>query len=207
MQNSAFPAGPMPMPADPLIKAPFPQVVPAAPTLMLNQVEGWEPVREFTDSANVRWTLTKAASDSTRDIPDPKTVQFVGCWNHVVPDEKLKPKIYVYVVEALRPPRVGTEAPAMIMYQWFSTIQMDFNPAMITDREWLKANVYAAPVVDSRVSKLMAICKMQNAPQTQEQAVAQQAEQDKPIKVEGLADASSGNLPRDKKQGRERQQT
>ena len=202
MQNS-FSAGPMP---DPLIKAPFPQVVPAAPTLMLNQVEGWDPVREFTDSANVRWILTKAASDSTRDIPDPKTVQFVGCWNHVVPDEKLKPKIYVYVVEALRPPRVGTEAPAMIMYQWFSTIQMDFNPAMITDREWLKANVYAAPVIDSRVSKLMAICKMQSAPQTQEQAVAQQAEQDKPIKVEGLADASSGNMQGNKKQSRERQQ-
>jgi hypothetical protein len=186
---------------DPLIKAPFlQQPTPPLQTLMLNQLEGWEPVQEFTDSANVHWTLAKAATDSTRDIPDPKTVQFVGAWNHEFP-AKLSQKVYVYAVEAIRPPRVATEQPSMLFYQWFSTVKMDFNPQMITDREWLKANVYAAPLVDSRMSKLLAICKVQAQPPQGQQAAP--AEEDKPIRVEEIVNASSGNMPRDKKQGRE----
>jgi len=201
MQNSAFSAGPMP---DPLIKAPFlQQPTPPLQTLMLNQLEGWEPVQEFTDSANVHWVLAKAATDSTRDIPDPKTVQFVGAWNHEFP-AKLSQKVYVYAVEAIRPPRVATEQPSMLLYQWFSTVKMDFNPMMITDREWLKANVYAAPLVDSRMSKLLAICKVQPQP-PQGQQVAP-TEEDKPIRVEEFVNASTGNLQRDKSKGRERQQ-
>lgn len=185
---------------DPLIKAPFlQQNVPQMQTLMLNQLEGWEPVQEFTDSANVHWTLAKSASDSTRDVPDPKSVQFVGAWCHEFP-AKLSQKIFVYAVEAIRPPRVATEQPSMLLYQWFSTVKMDFNPSMITDREWLKANVYAAPVVDSRMSKLLAICKLK-APQAQEQATAP-AEEDKPIRVEELVNVSTGNLQGNKKQGR-----
>ena len=198
MQNSAFSAGPMP---DPLIKAPFlQQPTPPMQTLMLNQLEGWEPVQEFTDSANVHWVLAKAATDSTRDIPDPKTVQFVGAWNHEFP-AKLSQKVYVYVVEAIRPPRVATEQPSMLLYQWFSTVKMDFNPSMITDREWLKANVYAAPLVDSRMSKLLAICKVKAPAQQSQQAAP--AEEDKPIRVEEIVNASSGNMPRDKGKGRE----
>ena len=198
MQNSPFPTPG----TDPLIKAPafVQQGLPPIQTLMLNQLEGWEPVGEFTDSANVHWTLAKSASDSTRDIPDPKTVQFVAAWNHEFP-AKLSQKIFVYAVEAIRPPRVATEQPSMLLYQWFSTVQMDFNPSMITDREWLKANVYAAPVVDSRMSKLLAICKVK-APQAQGQAPAP-AEEDKPIRVEELVNVGSGNLQRDKKQSRE----
>lgn len=200
MQNS-FSAGPMP---DPLIKAPFlQQPTPPLQTLMLNQLEGWEPVQEFTDSANVHWVLAKAATDSTRDIPDPKTVQFMAAWNHEFP-AKLSQKVYVYAVEAIRPPRVATEQPSMLLYQWFSTVKMDFNPSMITDREWLKANVYAAPLVDSRMSKLLAICKVQAQPPQGQQAAP--AEEDKPIRVEEIVNASTGNLQRDKKQGRERQQ-
>lgn len=200
MQNS-FSAGPMP---DPLIKAPFlQQPTPPLQTLMLNQLEGWEPVQEFTDSANVHWVLAKSASDSTRDIPDPKTVQFVGAWNHEFP-AKLSQKVYVYAVEAIRPPRVATEQPSMLLYQWFSTVKMDFNPQMITDREWLKANVYAAPLVDSRMSKLLAICKVQAQPPQGQQTAP--AEEDKPIRVEEIVNANPGNLQRDKSKGRERQQ-
>lgn len=198
MQNSAFSAGPMP---DPLIKAPLlQQPTPPLQTLMLNQLEGWEPVTDFTDSTGVHWQLAKAATDSTRDIPDPKTVQFVGAWNHEFP-AKLSQKVYVYAVEAIRPPRVATEQPSMLLYQWFSTVKMDFNPQMITDREWLKANVYAAPLVDSRMSKLLAICKVKAPAQQSQQAAP--AEEDKPIRVEEIVNASSGNMPRDKKQGRE----
>ena len=200
MQNSAFAnAGPMP---DPLIKAPFLQQAtpPLMQTLMLNQLEGWEPVQGFTDSTGVHWQLAKAASDSTRDIPDPKSVQFVGAWNHEFP-AKLSQKIYVYAVEAIRPPRVATEQPSMVLYQWFSTVKMDFNPAMITDKEWLKANVYAAPLIDSRMSKLLAICKVKApAPQGQQTAPA---EEDKPIRVEEILNANCGPMPRDKKQSRE----
>jgi len=87
----------------------------------------------------------------------------------------------------------------MLLYQWFSTVQVDFNPAMITDREWLKANVYAAPLQDTRMSKLLAICGMQ-APA---QAEAQQApvEEDVLIKVEGIANVGAGAVQTDKKAG------
>lgn len=189
---------------DPLIKAPaFLQqnANPVIQTLMLNQLEGWEPVQEFVDSSNVKWTLAKSSTDSTRDIPDPQTVQFVGAWNHEFP-AKLSQKIYVYAVEAVRPPRVATEQPSMLLYQWFSTVQMDFNPSMITQNEWLKANVYAAPLLDTRMSKLLAICKIKQTP-VQEQA--QPAEADKPIRVEEFVNAGSGNMQRNKKQSREGQ--
>lgn len=190
---------------DPLIKNPMlNQPIPPIQTLMLNQMEGWEPVKEFTDSSNVHWTLSKSSSDSTRDVPDPKTVQIMACWNHEFP-ARLTPKIYVYAVEGIRPPRVSTEQPSMILYQWFSTVQSDFNPAMITEREWMKANVYAAPLLDTRMSKLLAICKMQ-APQ--ESAMQQaSADEDSLIKVEGIPNASAGNMQADKKAGGGRRQT
>ena len=190
---------------DPLIDAPVVNpAMPSIPTLMLNQIKGWEPVPEFTDSSNVHWVLAKSASDSTRDIPDPKTVQFVGAWNHEHLKKFKSVKIYVYAVEAVRPPRVGTEQPAMLLYQLFSTVQVsNFNPSMITPNEWLKANVYAAPLLDTRMSKLMAICKVQNMEQEQAQAPQQD---DKPIEVEEISNAGSGNMPRNKKQGREGQQ-
>jgi hypothetical protein len=34
---------------------------------------------------------------------------------------------------------------------------------MISDKEWLKANVYAAPVVNARISKLNAICHIKGS--------------------------------------------
>ena len=169
-------------------------------TLMLNQIKGWEPVPEFTDSSNVHWVLAKAASDSTRDIPDPKTVQFVGAWNHEHLMKFKSQKIYVYAVEAVRPPRVGTEQPAMLLYQWFSTVKADFNPSMITPNEWLKANVYAAPLQDTRMSKLMAICKVQQPSPEQAQAVQNE---DRPIVVEEISNGGSGNLQGNKGKGRE----
>ena len=185
---------------DSLIRNPFPSTpMPQIQTLMLNQLEGFEPVREFTDAANVKWTLAKAASDSTRDVPDPKSVQITSCWCHEFP-KKLSPKIYVYAVEAVRPPRVATEQPSMLLYTWFSTVQIDFNPSMITDREWLKANVYAAPLQDTRMSKLLAICGMQ-APAAAE-AVQTPVEEDKLIQVEGMPNVGAGTVQPDKKASR-----
>ena len=190
-----------PIQNDPLIRNPLlNQPIPPVQTLMLNQLEGFEPVQEFTDSSNVKWILAKSASDSTRDVPDPKSVQITNCWNHEFP-AKLSPKIYVYAVEAVRPPRVATEQPSMLLYQWFSTVQLDFNPSMITPKEWLKANVYAAPLQDTRMSKLLAICKMQ-APQAGESQQDALAEEEKLIEVEGMPNVGSGLVQADKKTGR-----
>lgn len=131
-------------------------------TLSLNQIEGFTPVQEFTDETNTKWSLVKSSLDSTIDIPDPKTLQIVDFWNHEFPN--LKTKLYVYVVEGVRQPRVETEQPSRILYQWFSPVFVPtFTPQMISDKEWLKANVYAAPVVNARVSKLNAICHIKGS--------------------------------------------
>lgn len=138
-------------------------------TLQLNQVEGFAPVREFVDETNTRWTLVKEASNSTVDVPDPKSMQILDYWNHEFPG--IKSKLYIYVVEGVKQPRVETEQPTKVLYQWFSPVFVPtFTPAMITDKEWLKANVYAAPVVNGRVSKLNALCHVSTMTNTPEQS-------------------------------------
>lgn len=128
--------------------------------LGLTQINGYEPVKKFVDSAGISWDLLKSSSDSTRDIPDPKQVQITDYWNHEFPN--IKQKVYVYVVEGIRIPRVETERPSKVLYQWFSSVFIPkFDPTMVTDREWMKANVYAAAIGDSRTSKLNAICRVQ----------------------------------------------
>ena len=151
-------------------------------TLGLTQIENFQPVQSFVDDTNTKWTLVKAFADSTVDVPDPKSLQIVDCWNHKFVGLKEDKSLYVYVVEGIRMPRVETEQPSRVIFQWFSQVCIkDFAPQMITEREWMKANVYAAPVVNSRVSKLCAICRVQ-APQ----AVAQPADDTALIRVEGL---------------------
>lgn len=166
----------------------MPQLPPLAPTasLGLNQIEGFQPVQGFVDETNTRWTLVKAASNSTIDIPDPKTLQVLDYWNTEFPG--IKTKLYVYVVEGVKPPRVETEQPTRVMYQWFSTrFVREFTPQMISEREWLRANVYAAPIVNARVSKLNAICHIANGPQ------AVPAQEDNLLKVEELNGLAGGN--------------
>ena len=149
--------------------------------LGLTQVEGFVPVQSFCDSSGIQWVLSKASADSTRDIPDPKSIQITDYWNHEVPN--IKQKVYVYVVEGIRLPRVNIEQPSRILYQWFSAVFIPkFDPTMITDKEWLKANVYSASMGDTRVSKLNAICKI-NAPIQQKEEVR---EEEALLKVEEL---------------------
>lgn len=157
---------------NPLIPSPFsnpiqlnpnvPTVVPQNPSLQLTQIQGFAPVEKFRDSTNTLWTLAKAASNSTVGIPDPKSIQIVDFWNHKFPRKDLSTEIYIYVVEGIKPPAVETEQPTRVLYQWFSTVPVfNFTPQMITDKEWLKANVYSAPIADSRMSKLLSLCKIQ----------------------------------------------
>lgn len=168
----------MPVLGNPLLPNP---VTGARATLGLNQIEGFEPVAAFTDEGNTQWRLAKAASNSTVDIPDPKSMQVTDYWNHEFLG--LKTKLYVYVVEGIKQPRVETEQPTRVLYQWFSTkFVPTFHPNMITDAEWLKANVYSAAVLNARVSKLKAICKVQDVlAQTQDTA-----NEDRLIRVEEL---------------------
>ena len=156
-------------PLNPLIPSPFNSpiqvnpnpIIPQTVSLHLTQIEGFSPVQSFTDSTNTEWVLAKAASNSTVGIPDPKTVQIVDFWNHKFPRNDLSQDIYIYVVEGIKQPTVETEQPTRVLYQWFSTTAVfNFTPQMITGKEWLKANVYSAPVADSRVSKLQALCKV-----------------------------------------------
>ena len=153
--------------------------------LGLTQVEGFAPVQSFADSSGVQWVLSKASSDSTRDVPDPKAVQITDYWNHEFPN--IRQKVYVYVVEGIRVPRVETEQPSKILYQWFSSIFIPkFDPTMITDREWLKANVYTASLSDTRLSKLNAICKVKVNEIVQET----KPEEEALLKVEELGNGS-----------------
>ena len=74
------------------------------------------------------------------------------------------------------------------MYQWFSqTFVPKFDPTMITEKEWLKANIYSAPIVDSRVSKLYAICHIA-APEPQ---ASVSEDENGLLKVEELTDETA----------------
>lgn len=160
--------------AQPLLPNPLANQTPLYSTLRLNQMKNFEPVPEFIDDMNTKWSLVKAASNSTIDIPDPKTIQITDYWNHVFPG--IKSEIYLYVVEGIKPARVETEKPMRVLYQWFSNRMVTaFNPQMITDREWLKANVYAAPLVNARIAKLYALCQVsakQEAPAAEEELIS-----------------------------------
>lgn len=155
-------------------------------TLGLNQIDGFKPVEKFTDDTNTEWSLAKASNDSTVDIPDPKALQITDFWNHEFPKPLKNAKLYIYVVEGIRQPRVETEQPTRVLYQWFSTIGLrDFTPAMISEKEWLKANVYSAPVVNARVSKLIALCQVPSVSSMQNGT-----QEDKLIQVEELTNES-----------------
>lgn len=69
----------------------------------------------------------------------------------------------VYCIQGIKRPRVDTERPVQIMYQWFSTKnEPRFTPMMITQSEWCKANIFTAPLNDTRMSILNAFCGINN---------------------------------------------
>ena len=180
-----------------LLANPFaPMTLQVRNSLGLNQIEGFTPVSKFVDDTNTEWTLAKASSDSTVDIPDPKALQITDFWNHEFP-KSFKTKLYIYVVEGIRQPRVETEQPTRVLYQWFSTTRiMDFTPAMISEKEWLKANVYSAPVISARVSKLNALCQVSS-----DTSATANGTEDKLIRVEELSNEDTKRDTDSDKQG------
>ena len=124
---------PIPLPTNNINFTP-PQTVQSS--LELRQLQDYKIADEFKDGGGNQWKLVKSAYDSSVDIPDPNYVQVVD-----------------------KRPRIDTEKSVQIMYQWFSTKnEPKFNPMMISQNEWCKANIYTAPLYDTRVSILNAFC-------------------------------------------------
>jgi len=125
--------------------------------LGLRQMMNFNITREFKDSDGKTWRLVKSANDASVEVPDPQFVQITDYWNHDFPNSN--GKVFIYVVEGIKRPRVETERPVRVLYQWFSTKNnAQFTPQMISGNEWRRANVYTAQIQDSRVSKLSALC-------------------------------------------------
>ena len=113
----------------------------------------------FTDDNGTKWKLAKSSKDSSVEIPDPAMVTLTRWWNHVHPLSN--GKVYIYVVEGIKRPRIESENSVMVLYQWFSTAnRSNFTPNDITAAEWYNANVYTANIIDSRISQLRALCGM-----------------------------------------------
>ena len=119
----------------------------------------------FTDDNGTKWKLAKSSKDSSVEIPDPAMVTLTRWWNHAHPLSN--GKVYIYVVEGIKRPRIESENSVMVLYQWFSTAnRSNFTPNDITAAEWYNANVYTANIIDSRISQLRALCGI-----TQEQKI------------------------------------
>ena len=124
----------------------------------LRQLKDFQMMDAFQDSDGKVWKLVKSANDSSVEIPDPQYVQITDYWSHEFPNSN--GKIYIYVIEGIKRPRVDNEKSVNVLYQWFSTANNpNWNPNMISQSEWHRANVYTSAMTSSRVSKLKALCR------------------------------------------------
>ena len=131
----------------------------------LTQFKDLNMPQSFTDDNGTKWKLAKSSKDSSVEIPDPAMVTLTRWWNHVHPLSN--GKVFIYVVEGIKRPRIESENSVMVLYQWFSTVnRSNFTPNDITAAEWYNANVYTANIIDSRISQLRALCGI-----TQEQKI------------------------------------
>ena len=125
----------------------------------LTQFKDLNMPQSFTDDNGTKWKLAKSSKDSSVEIPDPAMVTLTRWWNHAHPLSN--GKVYIYVVEGIKRPRIESENSVMVLYQWFSTVnRSNFTPNDITAAEWYNANVYTANIIDSRISQLRALCGM-----------------------------------------------
>lgn len=155
------------------------------PSLNLTQIDGFEPVQQFTDSSGQTWKLIKSANSGMCEIPDPRNLNIVDYWNHEHPSSS--GKVFLYVVEGVRIPKTSREQACKILYCWFSQVNnKSFTPQMIKANEWLLANVYASEITDARVSKLKAICKYEEKTQPVQTVPQSVPEQPTPLIDIGL---------------------
>jgi hypothetical protein len=131
---------------------------PGIPALNLTQIDKLDPIPEFKDGSGEVWRLVKDARSGMSEIPDPQSITVTDYWNHEVTGTG--GKIFIYVVEGIRPPKTARETPCRILYAWYSTTNNPgFTPQMIRPQEWLIANVYAAALTDARTGKLTALTR------------------------------------------------
>ena len=157
------------------------QIQPRVP-IGLTQFRDMTMPSNFTDSSGVVWHLAKSAKDSSVEIPNPQFVSVTRWWNHVHPSSN--GRVYLYVVEGIKKPRIETETPVMVLYQWFSTCNRpNFTPQEITPSEWYNANVYTSNITDSRVSILNSLCGAE--PQREQPQMEQEQIQELDLKLLG----------------------
>jgi hypothetical protein len=150
-----------------------------AVNLGLRQIQGFEMVDNFKDAYGKVWKLVKRSTDNSVEIPDPQYLQVTDYWCHEVPGTNAK--IYCYVVEGIKHPRDDGSQKMIVLYQWFSTVfNKTFSPSMISQPEWHKANVYSTDLVDSKLSKLYALCK------TPQNEMTQPQQEQKPEHIEDI---------------------
>ena len=169
----------------PLIPNPVQNLNAPAYSIGLTQMEGFSPIKQFRDSTNTDWVLKKASDDPTMGVPDTRNIQWVDAWCAQHPDKRFS-KVMVYIAEGVCMPRIETEKPMRIMFQWCSLTKVQgFNPSMVQDKDWLRANIYTAALPDARASQLYALCQCGG----QAQAPQQVQQQEEPlIKMSDLAD-------------------
>lgn len=137
-------------------------------TLGLRQIQGFDMLDSFKDADGKLWRLVKRSTDNTVEIPDPQYLQVTDYWCHEMPNSNNK--IFCYVVEGIKHPRDDGSQKMVVLYQWFSTVfNKSFTPQMITQSEWHKANVFTTDLVDSKISKLYALCKTSTQTENQQQ--------------------------------------
>lgn len=163
----------------------------AIPSLQLTQIDGFEPTAEFTDSNGTRWQLVKSANSGMSEIPDPQSVNITDYWNHEYPGSG--GKVFIYVVEGVRVPKTNRETACNVLYSWFSTVDnKKFTPQMIKQSEWLMANVYASAITDSRVSKLKALCRVEEQQQVTPAQTTEPVQPTPLINMESLRNGNDG---------------
>lgn len=163
----------------------------AIPSLQLTQIDGFEPTAEFTDSNGTRWQLVKSANSGMSEIPDPQSVNITDYWNHEYPGSN--GKVFIYVVEGVRVPKTNRETACNVLYAWFSTVDnKNFTPQMIKQSEWLMANVYASAITDSRVSKLKALCRVEEQQQVTPAQTTEPVQPTPLINMESLRNGNDG---------------
>lgn len=115
-------------------------------TLYLRQIKGFEPPKQMRINESV-WTLRKDARDSSVDIPNPQQIQWIG--GDIVQCHNASSETYIYYAYGIKQPRANTyEKPVNVLFVWFNDKQVaQFNPSIISDSDWMRANVYTSPCV------------------------------------------------------------
>ena len=161
--------------------------IPLKQPIGLTQIKDLVMPASFTDDSGVCWKLAKSSKDSSVEIPDPSMVSLTRWWNRVHPASN--GKVFIYVVEGIKRPRIESENSVMVLYQWFSTCNRpNFTPNDITAAEWYNANVYTASIVDSRMSQLKALCRINEEQKPAQPAPAETIQELDPKLIGGQDD-------------------